>query len=322
MTTAAKTTNRPLWLSIEEKLLRLDAKGLAGERKEQEIRKIAAELDGDGYNVSRHGGNMLQLRSAMDDMLNAGRPLMKDFNDAVAGFSLEDLGNPYEATTRFLDKLGKTWGKLWLTDRREIVMEKIEKRRLDLLIKKARELSGDEGIRFLIGENVAAGVITAELEITDEKLAEVEALIAREKAERDKVFELLEAVSEKSDEEKVRHLFDNDVSEKLILEIAKISQDAIDSAKKAMEEELAEKQRLAEEEAARKKAEKEGPSLDAIPADEMLEHIESIREIMEFSDVEREIRVMCEQSAIPKALVDIAVSDPDKLDELEKAAEG
>ena len=37
---------------------------------------------------------------------------------------------------------------------------------------------------------------------------------------------------------------------------------------------------------------------------------------------EKEIRVMCEQSAIPKALVDIAVSDPDKLDELEKQAEG
>lgn len=45
-------------------------------------------------------------------------------------------------------------------------------------------------------------------------------------------------------------------------------------------------------------------------------------EIMEFSDVEKEIRTMCEQSAIPKALVDIAVSDPDKLDELEKKAEG
>ena len=78
----------------------------------------------------------------------------------------------------------------------------------------------------------------------------------------------------------------------------------------------------AEEEAARKKAEAEGPSLDDIPADEMLDYIESIREIMEFSEVEKEIRVMCEQSSIPKALVDIAVSDPDKLDELEKKAEG
>jgi hypothetical protein len=31
---------------------------------------------------------------------------------------------------------------------------------------------------------------------------------------------------------------------------------------------------------------------------------------------------MCEQSAIPKSLVDIAVSEPDRLDALEKEAEG
>ena len=89
-----------------------------------------------------------------------------------------------------------------------------------------------------------------------------------------------------------------------------------------MENELKEKQRLAEEEAARKKAEAEGPALENIPPDDMLGYIESIREIMEFSDQEKDIRVMCEQSSIPKSLVDIAVSEPDKLDELEKKAEG
>ena len=54
----------------------------------------------------------------------------------------------------------------------------------------------------------------------------------------------------------------------------------------------------------------------------MLEYIEGIREVLEFSDVEKDIRTMCEQSSIPKALVDIAISDPDKLDELEKKAGG
>ena len=54
----------------------------------------------------------------------------------------------------------------------------------------------------------------------------------------------------------------------------------------------------------------------------MLDYIESVREIMEFSDQEKEIRVMCEQSSIPNSLVDIAVSEPGKLDELEKKAEG
>ena len=86
----------------------------------------------------------------------------------------------------------------------------------------------------------------------------------------------------------------------------------MDAVKKAMEEELA----------AKKAAEAAGPSLENIDSDDMLEYIEGIREVLEFSDVEKDIRTMCEQSSIPKALVDIAISDPDKLDELEKEAEG
>jgi hypothetical protein len=54
----------------------------------------------------------------------------------------------------------------------------------------------------------------------------------------------------------------------------------------------------------------------------MLEHIEAIREIMEFSDDPAEITAMCEQSNLPKALVEIAVTDAAKLDALEAAAEG
>jgi len=54
----------------------------------------------------------------------------------------------------------------------------------------------------------------------------------------------------------------------------------------------------------------------------MIDHREAVREIMGCSDREKGIRVMCEQSSIPKALVDVAVSEPDRLDELEKKAEG
>jgi hypothetical protein len=89
-----------------------------------------------------------------------------------------------------------------------------------------------------------------------------------------------------------------------------------------MEAELAEKQRLAEEETARKKAEAEGPSLESIEPDDMVEHIEAIQEIMEFSEEPDEIRTMCEQSSIPKCLVDIAVTDPDRLEKLLEEAEG
>jgi hypothetical protein len=169
---------------------------------------------------------------------------------------------------------------------------------------------------------VAPEVLTNALDITGEKLEQVNTEMEKERTERARVETLLEAVEGKSNEEKVKHLFENNVSEELIIEMAKVDQGAIDGVKQAMEAELKEKQRLEEEAAARKKEAAAGPSLENIPPDEMLEHIEAIREILEFSDQEKEIRVMCEQSSIPKSLVDIAVSEPDRLDELEKEAEG
>jgi hypothetical protein len=322
MTTSDATEKKPFWLSIEDKILQLDSQDLSESNLEASVQRIAGELDGEGYNVSRHGGSLIQLRFAMDKARKVGRPLMKDFNTAISALTLDDVAAPYTATNHLLDELGETWPELRSSERRPDVIEIVEKTRLNLLIAKAKELPGDEGIRSLIEENVDFQVITTAMEITDEKLEEVNEQIKKERAERARVATLLEAVADKSNEEKVRHLFDNDVSEELMIEMAKVSQGDIDAAKKAMEEELKEKQRLAEEEAARKKAEAQGPSLEDIPSDQMIDYIDSIREIMEFSDQEKEIRVMCEQSSIPKALVDIAVSDPDKLDELEKKAEG
>ena len=322
MTTSETKAKRPFWLSMEEQILNLEAKDLSGDKLEASIHQIAGDLDSAGYNVSRHGGNLMQLRWAVEKMRQVGRPLMKDLNAAVAAFTLDDVTDPYAAATNLLDDIGKTWPELRSPERRPDVIKIVEKTKLNLLVAKAKELPGDKGIRLLLGENVAAKVITEALEITDEKLNEVKAEIKKELAERDRVATLLEKVGDKSNEEKVRHLFDNNVSEALIIEMAKVDQGVLDTVKKAMEAELKEKQRLAEEEAARKKAEAEGPALEDIPPDQMLEYIESIREIMEFSDVEKEIRTMCEQSSIPKSLIDIAVSEPDKLDELEKKAEG
>ena len=48
----------------------------------------------------------------------------------------------------------------------------------------------------------------------------------------------------------MRHLIDNNIPEKLIIEVAELGQDVIDKVKQTMEEELKEKQRLAEEAAA------------------------------------------------------------------------
>jgi hypothetical protein len=322
MTTSDATEKKPLWLLIEENILELDSQDVSAENLEASIQRIAGELDNAGYNVSRHGGNLLQLRWAMNEMRNVGRPLMKDFNAAIAALTLEDVADPYLATNKIISDIGKTWPKLEGSERRPDVIGIVEKTKLDLLIAKAKGLPDDEGIRFLIEEQVAPEVITGALEITGEKLKQVNTEIESERAERARVATLLEAVEGKSDEEKVKHLFENNVSEELIIEMAEVDQGAIDGAKQAMEAELKEKQRLAEEAAARKKEAAAGPALDDIPPDEMLEHIEAIREIMEFSDQEKEIRVMCEQSSIPKALVDIAIAEPDRLDELEKEAEG
>ena len=322
MTTSDETKKKPLWLLIEENFLELNLQDLSGENREPAIQKIAGGLDAAGYNVLHNGGNMLQLRWAMDEMLKVGRPLMKDFNDAIAALSLEDVVDPYFATSKLIDDLGKTWKELKRSDRRPEVIRIVEKTKLDLLINKTKGLPNDEGIRFLIEENVASEVIINELGITEEKLGQVNAEIEKENAERAKVVTLLEEVNGKSNEEKVKHLFKNNVSENLIIEMAKVDQGVIDSVKQAMEEELKEKQRVEEEAAAQKKAEAAGPSLEEIPSDQMLEYIESIREILEFSDVEKEIRVMCDQSSIPECLVDIAVSEPGRLDEIEKEAEG
>jgi len=322
MTTSDTTEKTPLWLLIEENILGLGSQDLSGENLEASIQRIAGELDNAGYNVSHHGGNLLQLRSAINARREVGRPLMQDFNASIAALSLEDAADPYSATNKIISTIGEAFPKLKGSKRRPDVIRIVEKTRLDLLIAKAKGLSGDEGIRLLIDEQVAPEVITGAFDITQEKLIQVNAEMEAERAERARVVTLLEAVEGKSDEEKVKHLFENNVSEELIIGMAQVDQGAIDGAKQAMEAELKEKQRLEEEAAAAKKAAVAGPSLEDIAPEEMLDYIESIREIMEFSDQEKEIRVMCEQSSIPQALVDIAVSEPDKLDELEKKAEG
>ena len=322
MKTTDETQKKSLWLGIEENLLALNAGELSGQAKEAAIQKIIGDLDNAGFNVSTSGGRIMQLRWAMDDMLEVGRPLMKDFNDAIAALSLEDVLDPYSATTNLIDNLGKTWKEFRNVEHRPEIIRIVEETRLNLLVKKAKELPENESIRYLIGEPVEREVIVKKLGITEGKLAEVEAEIAKEKAERGRVANLLAKVDGKSEEEKVKHLITNKVAEALIIEMAEVDQGAIDNANKAMEEELKEQQRLAEEAAAKKKAEAAGPALEDITPEDMIDHIDSIREIMEFSEVEKEIRTMCEQSSIPQCLVDIAVSDPDKLDELEKEAEG
>ena len=170
MTTSDAAEKKPLWLLIEENILELDSQGLSGENLEASIQRMAGKLDNAGYNVSHHGGNMLQLRWAMNEAHKVGRPLMQDFNTAIAALSLEDVADPYFATDKLIGDIAKTWPKLKRSERRADVIRIVEKTKLALLIAKAKDLPGDEGIRLLIEEKVDPELITGGLDITGEKL--------------------------------------------------------------------------------------------------------------------------------------------------------
>ena len=71
---------------------------------------------------------MIQLRFAMDDMIEVGRPLMKDFNDAIAALSLEDVVDIYSATRKLRDDLGGTWKEIKNPDRGSVVVEFVDHR--------------------------------------------------------------------------------------------------------------------------------------------------------------------------------------------------
>ncbi len=102
---------KPLWLLIEENILELSSEDLSEENREQTIQRIAGELDNTGYNVSHHGGNILQLRWAIDERCKVGRPLMKDFNEVIAALTLEDVADPISANAKLVRNLGEAWTK-------------------------------------------------------------------------------------------------------------------------------------------------------------------------------------------------------------------
>jgi hypothetical protein len=322
MTASDTAAAKPLWLSIEEKILALDSQELSSGNLEPSIQRIAGELDDAGYKVSKLGGNMLALRFAIDAAAKVGHPLLQDLNKVVDAYTLEDVADAYAATNSLIDELRATWPGITKANNRADVINIVQNKKLDLLVAKAKSMPDDTGIRMLLEEEVAGKTIIKTLEITQERLDEVKAAVAAELKEKNRILGLLEKVEGKSEDEKVRHLFANEVAEDQIVSIAGIDQAVIDGVKKAMEEEIKEKERLAAEAAAKKKAEAEGPALEDISPEDMADHIEAIREIQEFSDEEKDIRVMCEQSAIPKALVDLVFADPAKFDELEKQAEG
>jgi len=322
MTTSATTEAKPLWLSMEGMIRDLAEQDLNDGNREQVVKTLARGLDDAGYNVSGHAGRMLELRAAVQERVAAGRPLLTDFDAAVSSLTLDDVSDTYVAAAKLAVEVGGAFPLLRGLARRKDIEAIMAQTRLDLLIAEAKSLGGEQAVRYLISAEVDVEVIREALSIDQAEYDRVDALMAAERAEHKRVTGLLKEAAEKPQPDQIKHLIDHDAADDLIMEIAGVDQSAIDDVKKAMEAELAEKKRLEEEAAAAKAAAAAGPSLDNIPDDEMLEYIEGIREIMEFSEDPDEIRTMCEQSDIPKCLVDIAVEDASKLDELETKAGG
>jgi hypothetical protein len=312
----------PLWMLIEKQIQKYTDEDFTEANSLATARKIAEELDTTGYNVSKHGGNWMQLTAAVKARNRVGRPFMQDFNQAVSALGLDDIKDTYATAMKIISDLGRDWPSFLASKHRADVDEIIGNKKIELMIARAKELSGEPGIRYLISESFEPQAIMEALGISEEEYKSVKSKVDAELAEKARVQELFAAVVDASEEDKIKHLLNKNAADELITEIGGIEQSAIDAVKKAMEKELAEKKRKEEELATKKAAEAAGPALENIDSDEMLEYIEGIREVQEFSDVEKDIRTMCEQSSIPKALVDIAISDPDKLDELEKKAGG
>ena len=309
-------------MAIENAISGLGSQELTGDKLEPAIQGLAKSMDAAGMNVSRNAGNMMEIRRALAARVAVGRPMMEDLNKAFDSLTLETVANTYSACVGLISEVGKDWPALKEAERRPDILRIMERIKLDLLVAKAKDAGGDAGVRILIEEGLPSEIITDRLDITQEEYARVLAAVEAERAERARVKGLIADAEGKTGADLIRHLITSDVAEDLIMELGGVNQEAIDEVNKAMEEEIAEKERLAAEAAAKKAAEAAGPSLDDIPPDEMLEHIEAIREILDFSDKENEIRTMCEQSSVPKDLVEIAVSDPDRLDERVVAAEG
>lgn len=316
-----KQTEKPFWVHIEEEIQHIGDTDFASDRTEATVHKIAAILDDKDLNVSRTAGKLLQLRFALEARVAAGHALMGDLDKALADLTVDSVANTHVAAVKIVRQLNATWPILTEAAHIQDVKEMVENKRLALLTNVAKKKSIKDGIRYLREEKIATNEILKGLDIDQAKLDAVEAELAAELVELQRVRDLFEAVSDKEMNDRIKHLLSHDAKDQVIVQVAGISQDAVDAAKESMKRELEEKQRLAEEEAARKAAEAAGPAIDDIPADQMIEYIEGIREILEFSNAEEDIRTMCEQSSIPKALVDIAVSEPDKLDQLEAQAE-
>ena len=241
----------PLWMLIEKQIQKYTDEDFTEANSLETSRKIAAELDKTGYNVSKHGGNWLQLKAAVKARNRVGRPFIKDFEKAVDALGLDDITDTYATAMKIIADLGSDWPSFLASEHRADVNEIVGNKKIELMIAKAKALAGEPGIRYLISELFEPQAIIEALEVSEDEYKSVKSKLDAELAEKKRVQKLFDAVKDASEEDKIKHLLKNNAADELITEIGGIEQPAIDAVKKAMEEELAEKKRKEEELAAK-----------------------------------------------------------------------
>jgi hypothetical protein len=231
MTVSKDNSREPLWIAMEKKILEHASADSSGSSMESSIQKIASELDSSGYCVSSHGGNMLQLRWAMEEKNRNRKPLMQDLNEAIKKLTFEDVENARAAAAKVINALGAAWPKIQDSDRAPTILGMVEKVRLGFLVQRAKDLSESQSIRYLIDYKLASDVIVRELGILQERYDQEVADIKEEQAKKTHAASLLSAVADKTEEERIRHLINNDITDELIVEIAGVEQASVDNVR-------------------------------------------------------------------------------------------
>ena len=143
----------PLWILIEREIQKYTEEDFSEANSLETSRKIAAELDETGYNVSKSGGNWMRLKAAVKARGRVGRPFMDDFNLAVSSLGLNDIEDPHATAMKIIRALGNDWPTFLASEHRPDVDAIVQKKKVDLMIARAKELSGEQGMRYLISES-------------------------------------------------------------------------------------------------------------------------------------------------------------------------
>ena len=196
----------PLWVLIETQIQKYTGEDFSEANSLETSRKIAAELDEAGYNVSKSGGNWLQLRAAVEARNRVGRPFMQDLNQAISALGLDDIKDTYATAMKIIAALGNDWPSFLASEHRADVDEIVRNKKIDLMIARAKELSGEQGIRYLVSESFEPQVIMETLGVSEEEYKSVKSKVDAELAEKAKVQEYFAAAEDVSDEDKIKHL--------------------------------------------------------------------------------------------------------------------